>query len=505
MTRTPAPSATAEPFAHRRLQVIDRLSEVFAKSGYGPIVPPVIEQAEHFLDRSGEEMRRRLFIFTDPGGREVCLRPELTIPTVRLFTSRYDLKTGPFRGYYIGPVFRYIGSDSALPAVDSGPDLKARYTQFTQAGAELIGHGGPTADAEAVSLACQALGAAGVKNIVVSVSDISFLTTFIDGQRIADKWRTRLRSLATNPLNLAAFLHNNDRKANDPSRLTDADRKTDLIKTLAGIDSSNRRDVAISMVSSMQGNDHFGSRTIDDIVSRTLELADAADDAGLPTDLVATLARLVSIQKPLREGLTEAGKIAEAADNTELLRLVGVWNRKADLMAAAGMDVDAVVLDLSLGRGIDYYSSFLFKISAEVDDQSVRLCGGGRYDDLVQQLGSPHPAPGIGFAIDVEPTLRVLAAQDVDGSWSNTKPATMLVVPESNSAELAAMEHATRLRAEGQIAVLFDEANPSAALSYARQKGNLSVAVVTSPTLGNGHRSSTGSASVTVHTAEDLR
>ena len=56
---------------------------LFAGRGYVHEEPSVLQPAEIFLDRSGEEIRRRTFTLTDPSGRDLALRPDLTIPICR--------------------------------------------------------------------------------------------------------------------------------------------------------------------------------------------------------------------------------------------------------------------------------------------------------------------------------------------------------------------------------------------------------------------------------------
>ena len=61
----------------------EALLALFQRAGYGMIEPPVLQPAELFLDLSGEEMRRRMFVTLDANGAELCLRPEYTIPVCR--------------------------------------------------------------------------------------------------------------------------------------------------------------------------------------------------------------------------------------------------------------------------------------------------------------------------------------------------------------------------------------------------------------------------------------
>jgi len=79
-----------------------------------------------------------------------------------------------------------------------------------------------------------------------------------------------------------------------------------------------------------------------------------------------------------------------------------------------------------LVRGLDYYTRTTFEfVSDELEAAQVTVCGGGRYDGLVEQLGGP-PTPGIGFGAGIE---RVLLACDAEGVFpaAPTPPAAFVV------------------------------------------------------------------------------
>src|SRR5579864_7258043 len=86
----------------------DALLASFAASGYLPAKPAILQPAEPFLDLSGEDIRKSLYLTTDANGDELCLRPDLTIPVARdyLASSRAGQPTG---FCYLGPVYRYRG------------------------------------------------------------------------------------------------------------------------------------------------------------------------------------------------------------------------------------------------------------------------------------------------------------------------------------------------------------------------------------------------------------
>ena len=77
MTMTAAPRATGSA------AWADALLLPFAQAGYIKAEPDILQPAEPFLDLSGEDIRKSLYLTTDPSGEELCLRPDLTIPVAR--------------------------------------------------------------------------------------------------------------------------------------------------------------------------------------------------------------------------------------------------------------------------------------------------------------------------------------------------------------------------------------------------------------------------------------
>jgi ATP phosphoribosyltransferase regulatory subunit len=83
-----------------------KLVASYVRAGYVQIDPPILQPAEPFLDLSGEDIRRRLFLTSDPHGRELCLRPDLTIPVSRAYLQ--SSRAGEAAGFcYLGSVFRH--------------------------------------------------------------------------------------------------------------------------------------------------------------------------------------------------------------------------------------------------------------------------------------------------------------------------------------------------------------------------------------------------------------
>jgi len=68
----------------------------------------------------------------------------------------------------------------------------------------------------------------------------------------------------------------------------------------------------------------------------------------------------------------------------------------------------AIVFDVGLRRGLEYYTGFLFEIYAPEWSAIGQVCGGGRYDNLLEGLGAPSPIPAVGFGIGLDRLLAVL-------------------------------------------------------------------------------------------------
>ena len=61
----------------------EALLAAYERAGYRRVAPPILQLAEPFLDLSGEDIRKRMYLTSAPGGEELCLRPDLTIPVSR--------------------------------------------------------------------------------------------------------------------------------------------------------------------------------------------------------------------------------------------------------------------------------------------------------------------------------------------------------------------------------------------------------------------------------------
>ena len=123
-----------------------------------------------------------------------------------------------------------------------------------------------------------------------------------------------------------------------------------------------------------------------------------------------------------------------------------------------------------LVRGLDYYTRTVFEIQPEAAGAQSALCGGGRYDDLIEELGG-KPTPAIGFAMGIERIILNLKKQAM--------PIPPLSRPEvfiahmGDEAKDEAIKLASRLRQAG-TGVIMATGNKSLKAQL-RQANNLGV------------------------------
>ena len=109
-------------------------------------------------------------------------------------------------------------------------------------------------------------------------------------------------------------------------------------------------------------------------------------------------------------------------------------------LSALGLDYQ---VDPRIVRGLDYYTKTVFEIITETPNGNLTVCGGGRYDGLVQELGGPELA-GIGFGMVIE---RMIMVQDLRGVAPAAPPVCdVFIVTMGEDARMAGMKLADELR-----------------------------------------------------------
>ena len=136
-------------------------------------------------------------------------------------------------------------------------------------------------------------------------------------------------------------------------------------------------------------------------------------------------------------------------------------------LAAYNIDDSHIQVQLALGRGLHYYTDVVFELY-DASGQS-QLCGGGRYNELVQSLGGRKSIPAVGFAFGLE---RLRLALEQEGAPLPAAPQTqVLVAAASPAAAHAGMQAAQWLRERGIRAELdLRQRAVRAQMSYANRR-----------------------------------
>ena len=374
----------------------DAIANVFTAAGYRPIAPDILQPADVFLDRYGEEIRGRTYVFTAPDGAELCLRPDLTIPACRYHLALDPRAAGEARYCYGGPAFRF----------QAGGETGARPREFGQAGIEYFGAAdAEAADAEVLGLADRALRAAGLGTFSIHIGDLGLFAALVDGIAMPDRWRRKLKQRFWRPRafrSLLARLSGQELAARN-------DGHEALLAEIRGLD----RAGAGAVVDRLLGERDIplvGGRGLDEIAGRLLEQAADADEVDLPDETVATISAYLATEGHPREACDRIAALV-GPDAPAMHRALGAFSRRLDLIEEVGIRLDDCLFSAEFGRNLEYYTGFVFQLEAPGGGPGSQVAGGGRYDNMLADLGAPARVPAVGLAIHTERLLVAVAAE----------------------------------------------------------------------------------------------
>ena len=179
-------------------------------------------------------------------------------------------------------------------------------------------------------------------------------------------------------------------------------------------------------------------------------LQERADQLDLDSQarLITNPLRILDSKNPTTQALlADAPTLLEALSEESAARFVEVQTLLRQLAIPFQVNTRLV-------RGLDYYGHTAFEITSDQLGAQATVCGGGRYDGLVEQLGG-SPTPAIGWALGMERLLLVLEAAakaDPEGAAARLTaqlPPTVYVVNRGEAAEAAALGLARNLRQAG--------------------------------------------------------
>jgi ATP phosphoribosyltransferase regulatory subunit len=378
MTGTAVSTRTAASSAASTATWAGALLTSFAEAGYERAEPAILQPAEPFLDLSGEDIRKSLYLTTDASGEELCLRPDLTIPVARDYLA--SKRAGQPAGFsYLGPVFRYRGGAQS---------------EFQQAGIESFGRQDrAAADAEMLALALEVTHTFGVKDVEIRTGDVALFNALIDALNLYPVWRRRLIKDFNRKVSLDKDI--------EQLTLAAAPGRAEYEGVLAALAGSDRK-AALALVTdlmSIAGTTNVGGRTVAEIADRFLEQSTLKGGA-LPQNALHLIKRFLAISGDPDGAVAQLRALAHEA-KLEIGAAIDQLEARIGFMAARGIDLKSLRFSTAFGRGLDYYTGFEFELHAR-GNGAEPLVAGGRYDGLMTRLGAPAPIPAVGFAAWVE-------------------------------------------------------------------------------------------------------
>ncbi len=351
----------------------------YVRAGYARLDPPLLQPAEPFLDLSGEDIRRRMFLTTDPDGRELCLRPDLTIPVSRDYLQ--SPAAGKPAGFcYLGAVFRHREGGTS---------------EFLQAGIESFGRADKAAaDAEMLALGLEATTQYGVNAPEMRIGDVGLFSAFVAALVLAPAWKRRLIKDFNRKSSLKHDL--------DQLTLAAANGSKEYQGVLAALNGSDPKAAhhLVTDLLSIAGIATVGGRSVAEIADRFLEQSALNAPTRLPRETRALIERFLSVAGDPDDAAGELRTLAADA-KISLGPALDLFETRTGFLAARGVDVRAIKFSTDFGRGFDYYTGFVFELHNAVRGKSA-LVAGGRYDGLLTRLGAKEAIPAVGFAASID-------------------------------------------------------------------------------------------------------
>lgn len=309
-----------------RTWLFSHMRAVARSLGYEEYDACVLEHADLYIRKAGDEITRQLYDFKDKGERHLTLRPELTPSLARMVMAKGAALALPVRWFAIPQCFRYEETQ------------RGRKREHFQWNMDAVGISSVAAEAELMSAQAELCRRIGLK--------------LDPGGEPEVIWRVSNRQV------LGHFL--------------------------AGMGIDGELFAAVCVLIDKRGK-------ISD-AELTAELGKIAVDAGKAGRILA----LLDVR-----GLDQLATQVPA-DNPGLVAL----RELLELAASLGID-HLIRIDLSVIRGLSYYTGTVWEVFAQAGTFRRAIAGGGRYDRLCEQLGGT-PVPMVGFGFGDIPIREVL-------------------------------------------------------------------------------------------------
>ena len=338
-----------------------KILKVFKKKGFVFSEPDVLLDSNYIIQRSGENFKKLMLTFEDDSGKNMCLRPDLTIASCVKYLE--ENSKGTSKIYYSGQAYRRSGNSKDSIIND-------------QLGLEIIGSKKKTSDdKEIVNTILKAIGTIKIKKIIVNVGDVSLFRQLIESLKIPERWKLRLIRHFWRPKYFKDLLNRLETNSDIDPMAVDFDKKR------------------FSEMKKLNQNQEIVGRKISEILSRfdkkirdPRSFAEGKKTAKIIREFLKISCPIGQMDKSLKFFLKKYN-IEKSVIKNEL---------PSKSLSNSGYKI---IFSTNFGRDIEYYTGMVFEISASKNKQEIAR--GGRYDNLLKSLGSKKSISAVGAAINL--------------------------------------------------------------------------------------------------------
>ncbi len=341
----------------------NKILKCIKSKGFNNIaLDPVIE-TKYILQRSGENLKRFLFSFYDLNGKELCLRPDLTISSaLRFIQNAKDIRE---KIYYSGEAFRktYQKNDSIIK---------------NQIGYEILGSKNKQKDdKEIIDTSLKVLKSSGFKKSVLKIGNVELFNLLINKLDIPTRWKNRLKRYYWNKNYFNELLKRLETNSDIDPVFVDTDksryqkmRKENQNKIVAG-------------------------RTYKEVLDRFNMKIEDPRSSSTGKKNTNIIKQFLKIKCPLKEAPKVLNKFFK---KNKINIIVGKGFFPLNKSNNKNLKIE---FSAANGREVELYSSMIFSIEIKIKSKLKNFITGGRYDQLTSNLGF-RKIPAVGAAVNMD-------------------------------------------------------------------------------------------------------
>ena len=341
----------------------ENILRTFKTKGFKYIELDSVIETNHIVERSGESFRRFIFSFNDQKGNELCLRPDLTIASCLRYLN--EKIKGTSKVYYYGQAFR-----KNLNKKD--PIIR------NQIGFEIIGSKNEKKDdKQIIETALNSLTKLKYSSGILVIGNVEIFKLLLNKLDIPKRWRLRLQRHFWTESYFNTLL----------KRL---ETNSDVDPTIVEIDKKKYQ----KMLKDNQSRQIAG-RSVGEILTRFNNKIKDPRRTKKGRNVSKIIKEFLKINCPIDQAANKLNLFFKK--NKINLRVQKdyfpiIKNKYAKLN---------IKFSASFGRQLEYYTGMVFKIDIKSKSKKINIINGGRYDNLIADLGSSKIIPAVGAAINL--------------------------------------------------------------------------------------------------------